>query len=179
MVAIAAGVLILSGDGKGSGDIERAFGRVSFEDERLVTDASVHHAAILNGMLAMIGSGTRGDLRDATGKADQTLGSIDGAADAIERIDNTRLRESFTDLLRSRRAFVTSYLDLVTYACEHPRGSKARALRERVRQAAVGMHRADQRMIARVRPYMTAEQASELRRAQERNAERFTEAVGG
>jgi hypothetical protein len=178
---IPAGALLLSGDGKGSGDIERAFGRVSPQDERLAADAAVHHAGVYNGIIAMVRSGTTGDLSEATAEAEQTLGSLDRAALVVDRIDNEPLRRAYRDITLARRDFVRSYDELATYLLEHPgkrRDTKARALAAHVDEAGVDIDRADRRLITRIKPYMTAKQRSAFRESQQRHAQRFADALG-
>ena len=63
IVLAAVGFLLLSGDGKGSGDFERAFGRLSEQDELHATDVGHHQTGALNGILGMIESTGRGELQ--------------------------------------------------------------------------------------------------------------------
>jgi hypothetical protein len=181
VAAIAVAVLLAAGDGKGSGDIERAFGRLSQEDEQRMIDAQLHHTGAANGLISMIESTAEAKLDEATEYATQSEGSLESAAGVVDSMDNETLRGTFRELTATRLDFVESYQELFRYVRTHRSRRmtpEARAIVAEVRKAARAMVRADQRLLDRVEPYMTPEQRGQMRRAQAGTAARLKRATG-
>jgi hypothetical protein len=180
ITAIFGAVFIFGSDGKGSGDITRAFGHVSAEDQDRLAEFGIHQVASRDEVVAMIASMQRGDATRATDKAKTSLASLQSAAAIVERIENDDMRQVLGDLTLANRRFVRSCLELVTYLRAHPgeKGGRTRSLLADVGQTARGAQRAQRRMVVRVAPYMNDAQRAELKRQRQLDEERLSSAAG-
>jgi hypothetical protein len=172
---------VLAGDGKGSGDIQRAFGYMSAEDERSFYDFGLASQEANHHVVEMLADANRGRPRAAATSAAEAIRIIDRSLGYARAIENERLRSRLVGLAGARRDFAAAMERAARYGASN-RGRltrRADALVQRVEQAATGVARAQRDLLAQIRPYMTPEQRRQLREQTLATGRQLREATSG
>jgi hypothetical protein len=172
---------VLAGDGKGSGDIQRAFGYMSAEDERSFYDFGSATQEANHHVVEMLAHANRGRPRAAAASAAEAIRIIDRSLGYARAIDNERLRSPLVGLARARRDFAAAMEGAARYGAGN-RGRvtrRAEVLVQRVQRAATGVARAQRGLRAQILPYMTPEQRRQMREETLATGRQLREAMSG
>ena len=179
VVAVFAIARVVSGDGKNSGHLERAFGgNISVNDKQRLADIAWARDGANGSYIGLIQGMRNRDLDaalDATNEGQRLTESALGAAGAIE---NERLRSGISRVLETQHEVFAAYGRVLTYAREHRFTPKARMLLRTAARAEVAAREASADFYRTVSPYMTPEQRREFSKQQSVWRSRVQEAGG-
>jgi hypothetical protein len=158
---------VVSGDGKGSGNIERAFGGyVSPEDQDTLASVTIARKAAQTSYVDMAAAARKHDVKGLIRAADKGRSEVDQALSDTSGFENDQLQAALTAMLKPLREVFVAYGRLAAYASSH-RGTGSRAkFNELVRRAAdaeASARTASEAFYQRISVYMTPGQRRQLR----------------
>jgi hypothetical protein len=173
---------IVSGDGKGSGHIERAFGGyISPHDQDIVASITIARNGAQTSYVEIVRTARGKDLKGITRAAESGRRHVDAALADTSRLENEKLRAELTALLKPQREVFVAYGRISSYAASHRGTGSTSKLHELVRRATQAEARAQAATAAfyqHVSAYMTPEQRRQFREEQ-RAWESEVKAAGG
>jgi hypothetical protein len=176
-VAVVGIVLVVSGDGKNSGNVQRAFGGyISPEDERLLYELNRTAASANDSYLELVQAAADEDVDRIERIAGRGRMTVDKGLRAVAAMVNEGLRSEIRGLLGAQRTVFTAYGDLARYARTHrSSGSTPEAERLLARAARAERRTALRRrhLYRRVADYLTPEQRRLVRTEQRAYDERL------
>jgi hypothetical protein len=163
-------VVAVSGDGKGSGNLQRAFGGyISPEDEVLLEKINDTGYASNEYYLKVTKAAGDQDLDRLARVADRGRTALDEGLRTVAAVENDGLQSELGRVLRAKRAVFVAYGGLATYLRIHGTGKStphAQRLLARAAQAERRMRLAERHFFTRVAPYMNPEQRRLVREQQ-------------
>jgi hypothetical protein len=164
--AAFAVALLASGDGKGSGRPERAFGGyISPADQDAIAGVGIARNGANTAYVKIVQAANKGRLDAVARAAAAGRSSTETGLEEAGRIENEGLRKVLEPVLSTQNEVFVAYGSLASYAQAHRHGGSRAKVRELVaatRKAEGDARVASNAFYERISPYLTADQQREL-----------------
>lgn len=172
-LAVVGIVVAVSGNGEGSGNVQRAFGGyISPADEQLLQQLNDTGYSSNEYYLQLTKAAVDKDLDRLARVAVRGRSVLDEGLHTVAAIENDGLQSEIRRVLRAKRALFVAYGGIATYGRIHGAGKdtpEARRLVARAAQAERRVRLAERHFLGRMAPYMSPEQRRLLREQQRKN----------